>query len=138
MKSSANDVINEIISNGVELNGTSKQTQLNEISEKLEDIVSFMERELKNKQQLIEQQQEDIQRITAEKDSKDIVINSLKEQLENASHQVESNRQLINKLLGDISHYQNDLEWYKRTYEKRSLFGVIKDKLMGEAPNQKK
>ena len=138
MKSSANDVINELISNGVELNGTSKQNQLNEISEKLEDIVSFMERELKNKQQMIDQQQEDIQRITAEKDSKDIVINSLKEQLENASHQVESNRQLINKLLGDISHYQNDLEWYKRTYEKRSLFGVIKDKLMGEEPNQKK
>lgn len=138
MKSSANDVINELMQNGVELNNTGRQTQLNEISEKLEDIGSFMEQELKSKQQIIDQQLENLQRVTMERDSKDIVINSLKEQLEIASQQVESNRQLINKLLGDISHYQNDLEWYKRTYEKRSLFGVIKDKLMGEEPTLKK
>jgi chromosome segregation ATPase len=134
MKSSANDVINGIIHNGTDLNGT----QLGEISDKLEDIVLFIQQELKAKQQIIDQQQEDIKRLTAEKESKEIVINSFKEQLENCSQQVESNRQLINKLLGDISHYQNDIEWYKRTYEKRSLFGVIKNKLIGEEPPQKK
>jgi len=38
------------------------------------------------------------------------------------------NRQLINKLLGDISRLQNDIDWYKRTYEKRSLLGLLREK----------
>ena len=37
-------------------------------------------------------------------------------------------KQLINKLLEDISRYQNDIEWYKRTYEKRSFIGVLRQK----------
>lgn len=41
----------------------------------------------------------------------------------------EGTKQLINKLLEDIRRYQNDIEWYKRTYEKRSLIGTIKEKL---------
>lgn len=41
----------------------------------------------------------------------------------------EGTKQLINKLLEDIRRYQNDIEWYKRTYEKRSLLGILKQKL---------
>ncbi len=41
----------------------------------------------------------------------------------------EGTKQLINKLLEDIRRYQNDIEWYKRTYEKRSLIGTIKEKM---------
>jgi hypothetical protein len=41
----------------------------------------------------------------------------------------EGTKQLINKLLEDIRRYQNDIEWYKRTYEKRSLLGTLKEKL---------
>ena len=43
----------------------------------------------------------------------------------------EGTKQLINKLLEDIRRYQNDIEWYKRTYETRSLIGTIKEKLLG-------
>lgn len=43
----------------------------------------------------------------------------------------EGTKQLINKLLEDIRRYQNDIEWYKRTYETRSLMGTIKEKLLG-------
>ena len=43
----------------------------------------------------------------------------------------EGTKQLINKLLEDIRRYQNDIEWYKRTYETRSLLGTIKEKLLG-------
>lgn len=42
----------------------------------------------------------------------------------------EGTKQLINKLLEDIRRYQNDIEWYKRTYETRSFFGTIKEKLL--------
>lgn len=42
----------------------------------------------------------------------------------------EGTKQLINKLLEDIRRYQNDIEWYKRTYEKRSLLGTLKEKLL--------
>jgi len=41
----------------------------------------------------------------------------------------EGNRQLINKLLGDISKLQNDVDWYRRTYETRSIWGTIMEKL---------
>jgi chromosome segregation ATPase len=41
----------------------------------------------------------------------------------------EGTKQLINKLLEDIRRYQNDIEWYKRTYEKRSLLGILRQKL---------
>jgi molybdate-binding protein len=41
----------------------------------------------------------------------------------------EGTKQLINKLLEDIRRYQNDIEWYKRTYESRSLLGTIKEKI---------
>lgn len=40
----------------------------------------------------------------------------------------EGTKQLINKLLEDIRRYQNDIEWYKRTYEKRSFLGVLRQK----------
>ena len=41
----------------------------------------------------------------------------------------EGTKQLINKLLEDIRRYQNDIEWYKRTYESRSLLGTIKEQI---------
>ena len=41
----------------------------------------------------------------------------------------EGTKQLINKLLEDIRRYQNDIEWYRKTYEKRTLLGVIKEKM---------
>ncbi len=41
----------------------------------------------------------------------------------------EGTKQLINKLLEDIRRYQNDIEWYRKTYEKRTLLGVLKEKL---------
>jgi peptidoglycan hydrolase CwlO-like protein len=70
-------------------------------------------------------------------------IGQLEKRIQNYQYQVEANKtdiahekkqlegskQLINKLLGDIRNYQNDIEWYKRTYEKRSLLGILKQKL---------
>lgn len=47
----------------------------------------------------------------------------------------EGTKQLINKLLEDIRRYQNDIEWYKRTYEKRSLLGTLKEKILTSKKN---
>ena len=59
--------------------------------------------------------------------SKEIEI--LKNELENVQHLVEGNRQLINKLLGELSKLENDIGWYKRTYEQRSLLGTMWEKV---------
>ena len=61
--------------------------------------------------------------------NKETEIIHYKEQLENATHEMEGNRQLINKLLGDLSKLQNDVEWYKRTYEQRSFLGTLREKI---------
>lgn len=60
---------------------------------------------------------------------KEAEVITYKEQVENAQHLIDGNRQLINKLLGDLSKLQNDVEWYKRTYEQRSFLGTVKEKV---------
>lgn len=71
----------------------------------------------------------DIYNLRKQSNAKDAEIKILKEELEKLRHLMEGNRQLINKLLGDLSKLQNDVEWYKRTYEKRSLLGTIREKI---------
>jgi peptidoglycan hydrolase CwlO-like protein len=70
-------------------------------------------------------------------------ISILEKEIKNYQHQLEASqasvyyeksqqegsKQLINKLLDDIKRYQNDIEWYKRTYEKRSIIGTLKEKI---------
>ncbi|MEO5683257.1 MAG: hypothetical protein ABIQ88_11490 [Chitinophagaceae bacterium] len=70
-----------------------------------------------------------IRELTAQVREKDGEIKLLKEALEKAQQQSEGNSQLINKLLGELSKLQNDVEWYKLTYEKRSFLGTIREKL---------
>ena len=71
----------------------------------------------------------DIYNLRKQANAKDTEIKTLREELEKLQHLMEGNRQLINKLIGDLSKLQNDVEWYKRTYEKRSLLGTIREKI---------
>ncbi len=71
----------------------------------------------------------DIHNLTRELLSKDAEIRKYKEQLEQVQHSIDGNKQLINKLLGDLSKLYNDLEWYKRTYEQRSFLGTVWEKI---------
>jgi len=64
-------------------------------------------------------------------------IKLIYEDLENAQHLLEGNQQLINKLLGDLSKLQNDLEWYKSTYEQRSFLGTIREKIFRKITKKK-
>ena len=60
---------------------------------------------------------------------KNLEIGILREELDTLHHLTDGNRQLINKLLGDISKLQNDVEWYKKTYVQRSFLGTIREKI---------
>jgi hypothetical protein len=58
-----------------------------------------------------------------------------KEQIEVYERRIEAcekvnqgKHQLIEKLLSDIGRYQQDIDWYKRTYEKRNFFGILRSR----------
>jgi hypothetical protein len=110
-------------------NNEDKDIELHAIHERLEKIRLYMDKEIVFKQRLIEGQEEQMRNLKMRADEKDVVIQRLEGQLLECRQTNEGTRQLINKLLSDISSYQKDLEWYKRTYEKRSLLGTIRQKL---------
>ncbi|MDN3654404.1 hypothetical protein QWZ08_02130 [Ferruginibacter paludis] len=95
-----------------------------EISESLVQIKQYLEKDIENLLQSVQ--------------GKDTELRNYKEQLENARNSIEGNRQLINKLLGDLSKLQNDIDWYKRTYEQRSFLGTVKEKIFRKNGNNKK
>lgn len=66
--------------------------------------------------------------VVAQRDKK---IEELNADLEASRRITEGNRQLVNKLLNDIDRLQQEIEWYKRTYENRSLLGTLKEKVFG-------
>ena len=92
-------------------------------------IEQKLEEEIAAKQDTIQWQQEELKRLQAESTDKNKIISELNIKLTECRSQSEGNRQLINKLITDIDKLQQSIDWYKRTYETRSLFGVIKDKL---------
>jgi hypothetical protein len=61
-------------------------------------------------------------------EEKNRIILDINDKLVECMRKSEGSRQLINKLLNDIDRLNRDTEWYKMTYEKRSLAGLIKDK----------
>jgi DNA repair exonuclease SbcCD ATPase subunit len=103
--------------------------QYKHINDRLEQIKQFLEQEIDNKLQTIEEQRNEIEKLRNEIEQKSEALATLQQQLQQSVQHTEGHRQLINKLLNDIEHYQNDIDWYKRTYERRSIWGVIKEKL---------
>ena len=95
----------------------------------LQNIEQRLESELSAKQEFIQWQQVEQRRLQTEIGQKNRAISDLNDKLVECRSHVEGNRQLINKLITDIDRLQQNIEWYKRTYETRTLLGVIKDKL---------
>src|ERR1700712_4958022 len=67
---------------------------------------------------------------------KDREIAMLRQELSNAQSAAEGNKQLFNKLLGDLARLNNDIEWYKKTYEQRSFLGTVREKLFRKHSSQ--
>ncbi|MBC5992317.1 hypothetical protein [Pontibacter cellulosilyticus] len=93
-----------------------QQQLLNEVKVKQEAMHLLVER-MTNLENTIEKRDQRISELTAE--------------LELNRRMTEGNRQIVNKLLNDIDRLQQDIEWYKRTYESRSLLGTLKEKIFG-------
>ena len=106
-----------------------KDLELASIHERLDEIRAYLNQEIAFKQSIIEEQKGQISRLKTLADGKELLVARLEEQLQECRKTNEGTRQLINKLLNDISNYQKDIDWYKRTYEKRSLAGTIWQKL---------
>jgi len=124
-----NDLLERNESGKNQVNGHGADWSNKHISERLEQIRQYLEYEIESKRRTIEQQQQEIDMLKKDIQHKSTDITRLQQQLQQCTQQTEGHRQLINKLLNDIEHYQNDIDWYKRTYERRSLWGVLKEKL---------
>lgn len=99
------------------------------IRQHLDQLRRFIDTELAEKKATIKEQARQIEELKKVLQQKDVAIGMFEANTRNFQDTSEGNRQLINKLLGDISKLQNDIDWYRRTYEKRSFLGIIKQKL---------
>ena len=99
------------------------------IRQNLDQIRNFIDNELIEKKETIKEQAAEIEELKKLLQQKNTAISMFEANTREFQETAEGNRQLINKLLGDISRLQNDVEWYKLTYEKRSLLGTILEKV---------
>jgi predicted RNase H-like nuclease (RuvC/YqgF family) len=107
----------------------SEEEKIDDLQQSLEIIDQKLDTEIIAKQKTIERQEEEMQRLHRLVEEKNNIILEINEKLVDCIRNSEGSRQLINKLLNDIERLQHDVEWYKRTYEKRSLLGTIREKL---------
>lgn len=106
-----------------------KNSQMLQIVDMLRSIQRSLESEVLAKQATIALRELEIKELRIFLNEKDELLKERSNRLASADQVQEGNRQLINKLLGEIERLHQDIEWYRRTYEKRSLLGTIKEKL---------
>ena len=106
------------------------QQRRTSLDHELTRIRDYIEKEITFKQAMIIQLQKQLQELETMVIQKDVTIDTLQEKLEECRMSTEGMRQLVNKLLNDIGTYQKDISWYRRTYEQRSLLGILKDKFL--------
>jgi predicted nucleic acid-binding Zn-ribbon protein len=109
-------------------NGTAQES-ISLILRTLTSIQHKLEKDVESTHQIIQWQQGELKRLQGEILEKNNAIADLNTKLHDCESQSVGNRQLINKLITDIDRLQQAIEWYRRTYETRSLAGIIKDKL---------
>jgi chromosome segregation ATPase len=105
------------------------EDKMEDLQQSLDLIEHKLDTEILAKQTTIDRQEQEIMRLHVLIEGKDRIILETGEKLKECTNNNEGNRQLINKLLGDIERLRQDLDWYKRTYEKRSFLGTIKEKI---------
>lgn len=99
------------------------------VKERLDEMNRHVEEEVLTRQALIDRQYDEINQLRKRLADNETSLLELRSALHQCRMEGEGRQQLINKLLNDITHYINDIDWYKRTYEKRTFLGVIKEKL---------
>ena len=109
---------------------------LEAIYESIQKIQQKLEEEIISKQAVIDGSWNEIRTLRQSLQEKDRNIQQLEKTIADCQRNAEGNRQIINKLLNDLDRRQQDIEWYKRTYETRSLLGTIKEKILGRGANK--
>ena len=99
-----------------------------DIGQSLDLILEKLDTEVASRQKIIVILEQELQRFRLIAEDKNTLLIDLTERLAESKRQQEGNRQLINKLLNDIERLNQDIEWYKKTYETRSLLGILRDK----------
>ena len=105
-----------------------EQEKNDDIWQSLNMIENKLDAEITAQQKTINLLENEIYRLHKIIDEKTTLIAEANEKVGESMRNAEGNRQLINKLLNDIDRLQQDIEWYKRTYEKRSFPGLIKER----------
>ncbi len=109
---------------------TEQTPLMEELFVSLKAIQQKLEQEMVSKQAVIDGSWSEIRMLRETLQQKEQHIVQLEKSMTECQRNAEGNRQIINKLLNDLDRMQQDIEWYKRTYESRSLFGTIKEKLL--------
>ena len=107
-----------------------KDAELQGIHQRLAEIKAFMDKEVASKQAMIERLEQRLKDQQLLMTQRELRTTQLEEQLLVCRNASEGTKQLINKLLNDISNYQKEINWYKSTFERRSLLGILKEKLI--------
>ena len=116
--------------NFLNFNGVFDQVNHNNNLEKaIKRLQSLMESEILNKQKTIELLQSEVEGLRKELSTEIEKAREYEIKMQQARQSAEGSRQLVNKLLNDMERMQQDIGWYKRTYENRSLLGTIKEKI---------
>ncbi|WP_207435238.1 hypothetical protein [Sabulibacter ruber] len=106
-----------------------KQDPIENISKTLTNIQEQLLKELYSKQQLIETKEKEITDLKSKLEDRIKHIENLNQKIIEVERNNEGNKQLNKKLINEIVRKQQDIEWYKRTYESRSLLGTLKEKI---------
>lgn len=109
-----------------------EEERLNNLQDLMEIISQKLDSEVAAKQKTIDLQEKEIVRLQILLEEKNTLILQINDKLSECAANSEGSRQLINKLLNDIERLNQDIAWYKRTYEKRSLLGTIKQKIFNK------
>lgn len=117
---------------------SSPEHHLEGIYRSLEVLQQKLLQEVEAKQASIQMLEDKVVKQGHVLDEKNEQINLLTVDLELSRRITEGNRQLVNKLLNDIDRLQQDVDWYKRTYESRSLIGTLKEKILVKGERFKK
>ncbi|RDV16441.1 hypothetical protein DXT99_04365 [Pontibacter diazotrophicus] len=109
---------------------SSSEHYLEGIHKSLEVLHRKLLQEIEAKQASIRLLEEKVGSLDSMLGEKNDQINLLMVDLDLSRRIADGNRQLVNKLLNDIDRLQQDVEWYKRTYESRSMLGTLKQKII--------
>jgi activator of HSP90 ATPase len=102
---------------------------LEDIHKSLDSIQAHLLQELSYKQSLLIAKDQEISELKAALDAKIALVEELNTKVLAVERNNEGNKQLNKKLISEIVRKQQDIEWYKRTFEKRSLLGTLKEKI---------